>query len=390
MFKLDKALAALKGHDEFVVKTYDNVVCLDYILCFPGSFDASDAEIAEYGEELAKRNAWIRRNCRGVTFDQQNGEIVSLPLHKFFNVDQTSETQFARLISRTATIYEKLDGSMIHFFIHPDSTLKAATCRSSQTPQAQEALALANKNPLVRDRIHAIVGDGYTPVFEFVAAHNQIVVQYPRPRLVYLISRHRATGEYRFHDGFPDTALSFEFPFKDIHNHLDKEEFEGYVCHLNDGSGTIELVKAKTPWYMERHRVVDSWMKPAYKLYECVFNNVMDDLIALSPVWAKAKMTAIYEEAQRDLLNETIRVEKLFDDRFAVVAEKYTPEEVARKDNKALRKEFVMSVRNLPEFGMLMSLYNGDQPTEKIKGLLLDGYKLKYPNRLFADLIVDG
>lgn len=392
MFKLDEALEAIKGHDEFVVKAYDEIVCLDYILCFPGTFDASEAEIAEHGEEKAKRFAWIRRNCRGMTFDQKTGNLVSLPLHKFFNIDQTAETKFERLSSRTATIYEKLDGSMIHFFIHPNGQLKAATCRSTETSQAKEALEFAKQNPLVYERILAIIADGYTPVCEFVAAHNQIVVQYPRPRLVYLISRHRATGHYLFHTGFPDTAKTFDFPFKDIHSYLDREEFEGYVCHLHGlaDDGTTEMVKAKTPWYMERHRAVDCWLKPAYRLYEYVYDGIMDDLIGLAPIWAKPKLTAIYEEAQRDLLNEKLRLEKLFEELFAAVSVTFEQQDVglpARKQHKALRKEFALAARNSPsDFGVLMSLYNGDDPTKALQSRLLDGYKVKYPNRIFADL----
>jgi T4 RnlA family RNA ligase len=405
MFTLSEAMEALSGHDEFVVKNYDGLVCLDYIVCFPGSFDSTPVEVTARATQLGgqnfldqaeadcKRFAWYRRNFRGVTFDERTGEIVSLPLHKFFNVNQTVETQFDLLSSCQATIYEKLDGSMIHFFEHPvHKEVLASTCRSTQTSQAQDALALAKKNPLVFDRIRAIIAEGWTPVFEFVAAHNQIVVQYPRPRLVYLISRNRKTGAYHFHDGFKDVAKSFEFPFKDVFSYLDKEEFEGYVCHLDNGM----MVKAKTPWYMERHRAVDALMRPAYKLYDVVFKGVMDDLLPVAPDRFKPRLTAIYEEAQRDLLDEKLRVEKLFNDVLNEVApaSKYPAHEVFlpyRKGNRVLRKEVALYCQEkyAENFSLLMSLYLGNDVTSAIKDRLMEGYKIKYPHRLFADLETD-
>src|SRR5690606_20426848 len=165
---LQESFLALEGHDEFAIKQYDGLVCLDYIVCFPGTFDYTETEIRDrayflwcqagrpesdgrefwlQAEQDCKRFAWIRRNCRGVTFDDRSGDVVSLPLHKFFNLNQTEETQFHVLRDRRATIYEKLDGSMIHFFKHPvRGELQAATCRSTQTPQAQESLLLAQKD----------------------------------------------------------------------------------------------------------------------------------------------------------------------------------------------------------------------------------------------------
>jgi T4 RnlA family RNA ligase len=408
MFTLEEAMRAVQGHDEFVVKSYDGLVCIDYTLCFPESFDYKLEEVRKRSyslweeagrpqddgrvfwlraEEECKRWAWFRRNFRGVTFDASSGKIVSLPLHKFFNIDQTLETQVGSLSGCQARIYEKVDGSMIHFFVHPQrGELQAATCRSSQTPQAQEALVLAQKNHLVFERIHAIIGEGWTPVFEFVAAHNQVVVQYPHPRLVYLISRNRDTGEYRFHDGFPDSAKSYEFSFSDIHSHLYMEEFEGYVCHLDNGM----LVKAKTPWYFERHRAVDYFMRPMYKLYQLVYDNVMDDLLGIAPDRFKVKLKEIYEQAQRDLLNEQRRVEALFDSCLTAVAG--NPYSVSlpevRKADKVLRKKFVLHAQgnHQDDFSFLMAHYVGNDPTAKIQERLMEGYKTKYPGRLFSDL----
>jgi T4 RnlA family RNA ligase len=402
MFTLPESYNALRHRDEFAVKQYNNgLVCLDYIVCFPGTFDSTEEEVTTHANYLAgvsgvqpelvrpqaeaevSRFAQLRRNFRGVTFDEASGQIVSLPLHKFFNLNQTAETQFHELQHLDAVIYEKLDGSMIHFFIHPKTgDLQAATCRSTETPQAQEALQIAKSDPVLTKMIEEVIVDGWTPIFEFVAAHNQIVVHYPRRRLVYLVSRNRFTGQYRFHEQFPDKASRFEFRFADIFNYLDKKEFEGYVCHLSNDM----FVKAKTPWYLERHRAVDALMRPAYKLYQVVFDGIMDDLLASSPDRHKPVLQKIYEEAQRDLLNEQRRVETL----FAQMMEQDVPLSV-RKADRALRKSFVEKVkREAPDdFSELMTLYSGNNPQGGIKDKLMESYRVKYPNRVLSDMDVE-
>jgi T4 RnlA family RNA ligase len=472
MFTLSQALEALNGHTEFTVKRYDGVVSIDYIVIFPGSFDATEQEIRErayylwdnagrpagdevdfwlQAEQDCRRFATIRRNFRGVTFDEQTGEIVSLPLHKFFNVNQTPETSFEKIKHRTATIYEKLDGSMIHFFIHPQrQELQASTCRSSLTPQAQEALKLAHKQGL-KGVLEKSILDGWTPIFEYVAPNNQIVVAYPKPRLVYLISRNRHTGEYRYDwKAYPDKAQSYEFTFGDIFSQVNREEFEGYVCHLHMDDGKVMLVKAKTPWYMERHRAVDALMRPAYKLYGVVFQGVMDDLIALAADRFKPALTAIYEEAQRDLLNERLRLEAEFadltekldsepvvapPDKYAQLEEQVDSLKRAGKKIEAIKRfqeatglgliaardyvkagiwphglvrqdeidlelsrqsrrktRFVELVQQMfpRDFNLLMTMYAGRDPGDGIKERLMEKYREKYPNKLFADLEEDS
>lgn len=44
---LQESFLALEGHDEFAIKQYDGLVCLDYIVCFPGTFDYTETEIRD-------------------------------------------------------------------------------------------------------------------------------------------------------------------------------------------------------------------------------------------------------------------------------------------------------------------------------------------------------
>lgn len=367
MFTLNDALKSLEGRPEFAVKRYDGLVCINYLLQLPDSFEG------------------IRANFRGITFDEVTGECISLPFHKFYNINQLPTTQWNLLSSLTGTIYEKVDGSMVHFFMHRGN-LRCATRMSAETPQALEALKFFQKTSML-DAVVAEVEAGYTPLFEYISPNNQIVVEYPETRLVYLNSRNRKTGEYRFNESFEDRAQRYHFPFSQVLDNLDKEEFEGYVCHLENGL----WVKCKGNWYMERHRAVDALMRPAYRLYEVVFAGVMDDLIAVAPDRHKPRLLKIYADAQMDLLREKKRVEELFQTVRALMYEKgYTQKKewnFSDRDDKVLRKAFALHVQqhHAGDMSLLMTLYCGGNPEEEICRRLMEGYKLKYPNRIFQD-----
>ena len=259
--------------------------------------------------------------------------------------------------------------------------MQAATCRGTETPQAQEAIKLARKLGLTGLIEQAIIS-GWTPIFEFVSPYNQIVVRYRQSNLIYLISRNRQSGEYHFDETFPSKTLKFEFPFSQIYEHLDRVDFEGYVCHLDNGM----IVKAKTPWYLERHRAVDALMRPAYKLYQIVFDGVMDDLIALAADQFKPILTNIYNEAQADLLKEKLRLENLFEQLFDKNISLS-----ARKADKAMKKSFVELVRKeaLNEFPFMMTLYGGEDVSENVQKRLMEKYRIKYPNQVYSDLEED-
>jgi hypothetical protein len=112
----------------------------------------------------------------------------------------------------------------------------------------------------------------------------------------------------------------------------------------------------------------------------------MDDLLASSPDRHKPVLQKIYEEAQRDLLNEQRRVETL----FAQMMEQDVPLSV-RKADRALRKSFVEKVkREAPDdFSELMTLYSGNNPQGGIKDKLMESYRVKYPNRVLSDMDVE-
>lgn len=374
MFTIEEARQAVAGRSEFAVKETADTVCFDYIVVLQDTFTPEDCSLA------AQRKAWVRRNFRGVTFCRTTGELLSLPFHKFYNINQNPDSQFDRHKTRAAAVYEKLDGSMIHFYVCK-GLLKASTCRSSETLQAKEALAFVQKNPALEALIWRSIGEGYTPIFEWVAPHNQIVVRYQQVRLVYLISRHRQTGLYRYEEAYPDRAQVYNIKFCDILNNIDRQEFEGYVCHLDNG----EIFKVKTPWYLERHRAVEYLMKPLYKLYGVALDGFMDDLIAMAADSYKPKLTAIYAEVQQDLLAVKTTSQNQFDGLVASLGVQHASL-ADRLADKAYRKRFAMAAIeqkfNIP---VMMMLFDGRDPDAVLKSDLLKRYTAQYPEKIWSE-----
>lgn len=359
LFALDQALAAVEGRKEFAVVRYDGLVCFNYLFTLDDSFEG------------------IRQNFRGVTFDEQSGDIVSLPFHKFFNVNQTEETQWHKLRHLDATISSKEDGSLIHFFLQR-GTLRAATRMSANTPQAAEALAFVERDHHLLDKIVMEIQCGWTPLFEWCTPHGQIVVEYPRPRLIYLNQRHRVTGQYHFNPFFPDCVQRHTFPFARIMDELaDRRDFEGYVCQLSNGL----WVKAKCDWYLERHRAVDAMMRPAWRLYEMALDGILDDVIVKAADRYKPSLRKIGTQAATEFLAEQDRV-------LGIAKAARCITEGADLDPRENRKRYALYVqeRYRDLMSELMAAYSGKDVDAIVRKRLIEGYQQRYPRKVFADL----
>jgi len=89
----------------------------------------------------AEWNSFLRV-CRGIVLDSR-ANVVSLPFHKFFNIDEHDETHLQLVAAwRYRSITEKLDGVMIQVFRHRDEVVFASR-HGIGTRASQLAAALA-------------------------------------------------------------------------------------------------------------------------------------------------------------------------------------------------------------------------------------------------------
>jgi len=120
------------------------------------------------------------RDMRGVTFVfNEDGTLYKrfLMLEKFFNVNQVEETQLNVLKNKKIKyVTVKEDGSLIAFMQLPNGKIFAKTQAGFTNEQASNAMQLYNHQRGVKKLVDDALKVGMTPLFEYVAFDNRIVL----------------------------------------------------------------------------------------------------------------------------------------------------------------------------------------------------------------------
>jgi len=70
--------------EEFRVMEKDWYTVVNYAVAFEGTFS--------FTPKRSQLNMEIRRECRGLIFDTETGNLISRPYHKFFNAGEKEES----------------------------------------------------------------------------------------------------------------------------------------------------------------------------------------------------------------------------------------------------------------------------------------------------------
>ena len=276
---LDEVLAVVEGVDGFSVTRKADYTVVNYHYNIPEVFPEVDGVAAA-----------IRRECRGLIFDLE-GQLVSRPYHKFFNVNERDETQQHLLdLSRPHKILEKLDGSMVRP-IPFDFGYRSAT-KAGVTDVALPAEVFVAEHPEYDAFIRHELSHGHTPIFEWCSRKQRIVLDYPEDRLVLTAVRVNETGEYlsldwarafiAANEEFRGVEVVQEFPAgADSMARLQAEAHgvegtEGWVVRFDDG----HMVKVKAEWYVLRHKSKDQLSREK-NVVAMIVGEAADDVKAL-------------------------------------------------------------------------------------------------------------
>lgn len=243
-------------------------------------FNQGDFVICRYTVSIPEvfQTAWDLES-RGLVFDAQTGELLSRPLHKFFNMGERAglnEIDF----SGGWDAFEKLDGSMIGAFVHQGEV--HFHTRGGISPQARAALEAASENELAL--VLAASAINATPVFEWTAPENRIVIPYDRSELTLLALRDNATGAYLDREEIARehgvktaatiaTGINSAQDFLDLFADLvERKDIEGIVLVGPNG----RRVKVKCREYLKRHKILANLGNERYA-YEAWIDDVIDD-----------------------------------------------------------------------------------------------------------------
>ena len=327
---IDDVLPALEGRDEFIVaeRPEDGYKVINYVVAFHDSFDidVSNGYKTQHGEYVSK--GVMRRECRGIIFDN-DGNLISRPFHKFFNAGEKTETGLSRLpMNEYHTVMEKVDGSMIRpivadmvndFDTYMDQVRRSdyRSGPAGPTPKDENRWVAQGRNGWhnevtylqhvrmatkmgfteiadMADKVvdhdlrkwmaRILIEENATPLFEYVAPENRIVVNYNEAKLVLLAVRNNDDGEYwprariEYHNPPCDLVPVYGQVEGNINEYVarqkNQEGREGDVIQFNNG----HMVKIKNDWYLRIHRVKDQ-ISNDRRLLDLILNGEVDDIL---------------------------------------------------------------------------------------------------------------
>ena len=289
LHNIEQILPTLSGRTDFLLKTNHtlNITAIDYIYTLPDSFDC-----------------FLRRECRGIKFNSTTGKLLARPFHKFFNLGEKPETQPDQLdLSLPHTVMTKLDGSMVHPCVLPGTDQLIFMTRAGKTDIADKALELAETIPNLLDFCRFHLSHHQTPIFEYTAPDNRIVLAYPHPELTLLALRDNLTGSYLHLNKLENLPVPLTSHHETI---LDLAHFttttralknsEGFVIRFESGL----TIKLKADDYVLRHRAKDKLQLEKNAL-RIVLENADDDLLPLLPPQDAAALKAYAADVRKAL-----------------------------------------------------------------------------------------
>lgn len=291
--------------------------------------------------------------CRGLAFDAA-GNIISRPLHKFFNLGERPYTLPTVIAMRDdlVAMYEKLDGSML-----ATAWVDGKLCWRSKNSFESDVVKLAEQ--LLKDPKYAnvlqfateVAQSGYTAIFEMLHPLARIVVPVTEPSLTLLHVRENVTGRYVTLDQEHAVSRLAEklqvprnpslplLPLGELMASLENlQGKEGYVLQFADG----DMVKLKCPWYLRLHGSI-VFMRER-DIARLALEEELDDL--------KATLT----EAGVDF-QEVEAVEARLKSTLIDIADEV--EKTTIPDRELSRKDFAAKHLRNPLFPLMMNVYQG-------------------------------
>jgi RNA ligase len=276
---IQDVLGDINGYEEIRVTDKGDYTVINYAVAFEDTF-AWDS-----GDPYASS---IRRECRGLIFNNETGKLISRPYHKFFNVGEKEETQFNKInLYEPHVVLEKLDGSMIRPIPTPEG-FRLGT-KAGVTDIAQQAEEFIADKPHYSTFIKKCIQRGITPLFEWCSNKNRIVISYETDQLILTGLRYNDTGKYVDYGVMKDYATAWNIPVVKAVDGLAVQNIELFVKQVrewDDGEGIVlrfdtgHMVKVKCDDYVLRHKTKDS-ISQEKNVIATILDDAVDDLVPL-------------------------------------------------------------------------------------------------------------
>lgn len=353
---ISDVLPAIENRDEFVVSKKPNYTIINYNINYSDTFlNVFDENISEKEREFR----YLRRECRGITFCNETGNIIRRPYHKFFNLNEKDETQSSVVdITQPHHILQKLDGSMISPFIVNDTVIFGT--KMGETDTSAQALQFINNsdikyNHFAREMIEKC---NVTPIFEWCSRKSRIVIDYANDMLVLTAMRNLHTGQYMSFDDMNNIAYNYNIPtvialtgsiinmdnFVECTKRLIDEE--GYVVRFSSGY----MIKIKADDYCRKHSLKDTILFEKNVL-RLIVEDKIDDLLGDFSDADRACIEKYRNSVMHNMMNFCNRIEN------RIIAAK----EMYKDDKKQFAVNYVPRF-NKNEHGFMFQAWDNKKP----------------------------
>jgi len=296
-------LPAIQGRDEFIVAKRNGYQIINYNVAFKDTFFSGDSTIDA-----------IRRECRGLTFDD-NGDILVRKYHKFFNINENESSQINDIdLSKPHIILNKLDGSLIN-------TVEINGVFQFHTKMGHTDVAIECENFFLNDdkfyRLYKeCVQNNMSPIYEYTSPTNRIVVAYNKPALTLTAIRQNNTGMYMSYDDLVSVAKNYNIDVVsclqvDTNNINDvvqlisqMQDIEGFVLRFNDGT----MYKIKCEQYIMMHKAQEAILREK-DVWHIIAGDGLDDFKSLLSDIDRE----VVERFENELNSQILNTAKLID-----------------------------------------------------------------------------
>ncbi len=264
-------------------------------------FDGRNLIMFKYSQIDSDFNIKLVRECRGIIFDEDTWEPVSVPFFKFGNY---GENYCPEIDWSTARCGEKVDGSLVKIVNIGDNLLISTngTILAYKAPISEQiGCRYENFGDLVADVLDEVLiksgwqkklqeeglcalwEEGYTYMFELCSPWTRVVVPHKENKLYFLGKRNNKTFEETYFTDDPVFSKLFDTPhvysLKSIDECLAATkdmpwDEEGYVvCDAQ-----FNRVKVKSPAYVAVHHLKGNNTMSYSRAIELVRSNEIDEI----------------------------------------------------------------------------------------------------------------
>lgn len=295
----------------------------------------------------------IVRESRGLIFDEDSLEVVSVPFFKFGNY---GESYVPNIDWESAIITEKRDGSLMKVsYIGDDVLISTNGCIDAFKAPLQDDVLCPYDNygemfvKALGNRLQ-LLEKGKTYMFELTSPYNKVVVPYDKLELALIgIRDNQSLQEELIYDSSLKDSflLPKRYGFRTLEECIESAKSlpyseEGYVVV----DKYFNRVKIKSLAYVDAHHIKGNGVLTEKRILEILLANEEDEVLVYFPEYSK-----VFDEMNQRII------------RKALILDAQWKRIKARLDCKdiASRKDLAMFLKDHSEYdlGFIFKMYDG-------------------------------